>query len=212
MCVRMTSQLPAADLCWELRSRSAHPRSEVDSAAISLSLPKNSKSRLRGSAAGLKWVWGEMSFAALPLAGNPVWSDQRSPNFVRSRRRLRCAHGTHSLTSTPCAYVRVRVWRAMEGNLQVATMHVKSEAAEESASALALGSRDSPAPCGDTACRGGRGGGGVDQTAEELQAVTTSSPVLLCEYFFFFNLSLKASVTLLVKTKNRKFYSLVLHK
>lgn len=84
----------------------------------------------------------------------------------------------------------------MEANLQVATMHVKSEAADESASALALGSRDSPAPCGDTACRGGRGGGGggVDQTAEELQAVATSTPVLLCEYFLFIFLERQVSL------------------
>ncbi|XP_011602010.1 uncharacterized protein [Takifugu rubripes] len=66
----------------------------------------------------------------------------------------------------------------MEENLQVAIKHVKSEAADESSSALVLGSQDSPAPCGDTACRGGGGGGG-DQTAEELQTVTTSTPVLL---------------------------------
>lgn len=73
----------------------------------------------------------------------------------------------------------------MEGNRKggssdVAAMHVKTEAVEESTSALALGSQESPAPCGDTACRGG-GGGGVDQTAEELQAASTSTPVLLCE-------------------------------
>lgn len=73
----------------------------------------------------------------------------------------------------------------MEGNLQagsadIGTMHVKTEAVDESSSALVLGSQDSPAPCGDTACRGA-GGGGVDQTAEEVQAATTSTPVLLCE-------------------------------
>ncbi|XP_070837716.1 uncharacterized protein [Chaetodon trifascialis] len=81
-----------------------------------------------------------------------------------------------------CVYVS-----AMEGNLQgssgdVAAMHVKTEAVDENTSALVLGSQESPAPCGDTACRGG--GGGVDQTAEELadtelQAATTSTPVLL---------------------------------
>ncbi|XP_038551609.1 uncharacterized protein LOC119885590 isoform X1 [Micropterus salmoides] len=74
----------------------------------------------------------------------------------------------------------------MEGNLQggssdVAIMHVKTEAVDENTSALVLGSQESPAPCGDTACRGG---GGVDQTAEELadtqlQAATTTTPVLL---------------------------------
>ncbi|XP_041825792.1 uncharacterized protein LOC121629924 [Melanotaenia boesemani] len=74
----------------------------------------------------------------------------------------------------------------MEGNFEggcneVATMHVKTEA-DESPSALVLGSQESPAPCGDTACRGG--GGGVGQTAEELadtelQAATTTTPVLL---------------------------------
>lgn len=74
----------------------------------------------------------------------------------------------------------------MEGNLKggcsdVATMHVKTEAVDGCTSALVLGSQESPAPCGDTACRGGGGGGGVDQTAEELQAATTSTPVLLCE-------------------------------
>ncbi|XP_034750607.1 uncharacterized protein LOC117958381 [Etheostoma cragini] len=57
----------------------------------------------------------------------------------------------------------------MEGNLQrgcgdVATMHVKTEAVDENPSALVLGSRESPAPCGGTACGGGGGG---DQTAEE---------------------------------------------
>ncbi|XP_035510582.1 uncharacterized protein LOC118322856 [Morone saxatilis] len=77
----------------------------------------------------------------------------------------------------------------MEGNLHggsgdVATMHVKTEAVDESTSALLLGSHESPAPCGDTACRGGGGGGGGDQTAEELadaelQAATTTTPVLL---------------------------------
>lgn len=79
----------------------------------------------------------------------------------------------------------------MEGNLQggssdVAIMHVKTEAVDENTSALVLGSQESPAPCGDTACRGG---GGVDQTAEELadtqlQAATTTTPVLLCECRF----------------------------
>lgn len=76
----------------------------------------------------------------------------------------------------------------MEGNVQggscdVVTMHVKTEAVDENTSALVLGSQESPAPCGDTACRGG--GGGLDQTAEvlgdtELHAATTT-PVLLCE-------------------------------
>lgn len=79
----------------------------------------------------------------------------------------------------------------MEGNLHggssdVAVMHVKTEAADENTPALVLGSHESPAPCGDTACKGGGGGGGVDQTAEELadtelQAATTTTPVLLCE-------------------------------
>lgn len=85
----------------------------------------------------------------------------------------------------------------MEGHLRggsgdVATMHVKTEAVDESTSALVLGSQEPPAPCGDTACRGG-GGGGVDQTAEELadtelQTAATTTPVLLCECrvdFFF---------------------------
>ncbi|XP_041633829.1 uncharacterized protein LOC121503470 [Cheilinus undulatus] len=78
----------------------------------------------------------------------------------------------------------------MEGNLQggssdVAAMHVKTEAVDENTSALGLGSQESPAPCGGTACRGGGGGGGgVDQTAEELadtelHAATTTTPVLL---------------------------------
>ncbi|XP_069557530.1 uncharacterized protein [Brachyistius frenatus] len=77
----------------------------------------------------------------------------------------------------------------MEGNLQgscsdVAAMHVKTEAVDENTSALVLGSQESPAPCGDTACRGGGGGGGGEQIAEELadtelQAATTSTPVLL---------------------------------
>ncbi|XP_033500316.2 uncharacterized protein LOC117268194 [Epinephelus lanceolatus] len=75
----------------------------------------------------------------------------------------------------------------MEGNVHgdcsdVAVMHVKTEAVDENPSALVLGSQESPAPCGDTACRGrgggGGGGGGGDQTAEEL-ADTTTTPVLL---------------------------------
>uniref|UniRef100_A0A1A7WS19 Myb/SANT-like DNA-binding domain-containing protein n=1 Tax=Iconisemion striatum TaxID=60296 RepID=A0A1A7WS19_9TELE len=73
----------------------------------------------------------------------------------------------------------------MEASLQggdVSAMHVKTEAAEESSSALLVGSQESPALCGDAACRGG--GGGVQQTAEELtdtelQAATTTPPVLL---------------------------------
>lgn len=75
----------------------------------------------------------------------------------------------------------------MEGDLQggsnhVAALHVKTEAVDENASALLLGRQESPAPCGDTACRGGGG----EQTAEELadtelQAATTTTPVLLCE-------------------------------
>ncbi|XP_068435443.1 uncharacterized protein si:ch1073-357b18.4 [Clinocottus analis] len=77
----------------------------------------------------------------------------------------------------------------MEANLRaggcsdVETMHVKTEAVDET-SALVLGSRESPAPCGDTACRGGGGGGGGgrggggDQAAEQL-ADATASPVLL---------------------------------
>ncbi|XP_067427438.1 uncharacterized protein si:ch1073-357b18.4 isoform X2 [Thunnus thynnus] len=71
------------------------------------------------------------------------------------------------------------------GSCDVAAMHVKTEAVDENTSALVLGSQESPAPCGDTACRGGGGGGGgVDQTAEvlgdtELQAATTATPVLL---------------------------------
>ncbi|XP_068193808.1 uncharacterized protein si:ch1073-357b18.4 [Antennarius striatus] len=67
----------------------------------------------------------------------------------------------------------------MEGNLHggnrdLATMHVKTEVGDENASALVLGSQEPPAPCGDTACRGG-----VDQTAEELQSASTTTPVLL---------------------------------
>ncbi|XP_074511441.1 uncharacterized protein LOC141780203 isoform X2 [Sebastes fasciatus] len=69
----------------------------------------------------------------------------------------------------------------MEGDLHgdcsaVSTLHVKTEAVDENPSALVVGSREPPAPCGDTACRGG--GGGVDQTAEEL-ADNTTTPVLL---------------------------------
>uniref|UniRef100_A0A1A8MVD7 Myb/SANT-like DNA-binding domain-containing protein n=1 Tax=Nothobranchius pienaari TaxID=704102 RepID=A0A1A8MVD7_9TELE len=70
----------------------------------------------------------------------------------------------------------------MEANLQggdISAMHVKTEAAEESSSAPLVGSQESPAPCGDGACRGG----GLQQTAEELtgelQAATTAPPVLL---------------------------------
>ncbi|KAM7386541.1 hypothetical protein PAMA_009242 [Pampus argenteus] len=75
----------------------------------------------------------------------------------------------------------------MEENRQgsscdVTTMHVKAEAVDENTSALVLGSQEPPAPCGDTACRGGGGGG--DQAAEvlgdtELHAATTTTPVLL---------------------------------
>ncbi len=47
MCGQLTSlsQLPAANLCGELRSRSAHPSAEVDSAAISLLLMKRAQRR-----------------------------------------------------------------------------------------------------------------------------------------------------------------------
>lgn len=80
----------------------------------------------------------------------------------------------------------------MEGNLQrgcsdVAAMHVRSEAVDENTSALVLGSQEPPAPCGDTACGEGVGGGGrEDQAAEELadtelHAAATTSSVLLCE-------------------------------
>ncbi|KAM4717436.1 uncharacterized protein FYW61_017535 [Anableps anableps] len=68
------------------------------------------------------------------------------------------------------------------GGADVAAMHVKTEAGDESSSALGLGSQESPAPCGDAACRAG--GGGVQQTAEELtdtelQANTSAPSVLL---------------------------------
>ncbi|XP_061567594.1 uncharacterized protein LOC133421830 [Cololabis saira] len=83
----------------------------------------------------------------------------------------------------------------MEGHLraggsEVAGMHVKTEEVDESPSALVLGSRESPAPCGEAACRGGGGGGGGgggagEQAAEELDeeelqaTTTTTTPVLL---------------------------------
>lgn len=73
----------------------------------------------------------------------------------------------------------------MEANVQGGgaedpVMRVKTEAADESPSALS--SQESPhAPCGDAACGAGGGGGG-GQTAEELQAVATTPPVLLCEH------------------------------
>ncbi|XP_054891596.1 uncharacterized protein LOC129363501 [Poeciliopsis prolifica] len=75
----------------------------------------------------------------------------------------------------------------MDANLHGggAAMHVKTEAGDESSSALGLGSRESPAPCGDAACRAGAGaGGGAQQTAEELadaelQATTSAPSVLL---------------------------------
>lgn len=87
---------------------------------------------------------------------------------------------------------------AMEGNVQggssdVAVMHVKTEAGDENTSALVLGSHEPPAPCGDTACRGGGGGGRgeVDQTAEELAdtTTTTTTPVLLCESSAWFRIT-----------------------
>ncbi|XP_036004591.1 uncharacterized protein si:ch1073-357b18.4 isoform X2 [Fundulus heteroclitus] len=79
------------------------------------------------------------------------------------------------------------------GGADVSSMHVKTEAGDESSSALGLGSQEAPAPCGDAACRaaaaaggggGGGGGGGVQQTAEELtdtelQANTSAPSVLL---------------------------------
>lgn len=73
----------------------------------------------------------------------------------------------------------------MEGHLRggdVAAMHVKTEDVDENPSAPGAGSRESPASCGDAACRGG----GVEQTAEELaeaelQAAATPTPLLLCE-------------------------------
>ncbi|KAK2894066.1 hypothetical protein Q8A73_016550 [Channa argus] len=130
----------------------------------------------------------------------------RSHDFSSTNRgsaphhRLRCAisklspKSTHAQTkhsSPPLRLVSVVV-PIMDGNLHggssdAATMHVKTEVVEENTSALVLGSQESPAPCGDTACRGrgeGGGGGGVDQTAEEPadtepQAATTTTPVLL---------------------------------
>ncbi|XP_047212415.1 uncharacterized protein LOC124862504 [Girardinichthys multiradiatus] len=68
------------------------------------------------------------------------------------------------------------------GGADVAAMHVKTEAGDESSSALGLGSQESPAPCGEAACRAG--GGGVQQTAEELtdtelQGNTSAPSVLL---------------------------------
>ncbi|XP_015234060.1 PREDICTED: uncharacterized protein LOC107087155 [Cyprinodon variegatus] len=73
----------------------------------------------------------------------------------------------------------------MEANLHggdVPAMHVKTEAGDERSSALGLGRQEPPAPCGDAACRAG--GGGVQQTAEELtdtelQANTSAPSVLL---------------------------------
>ncbi|CAN9505864.1 unnamed protein product [Ophioblennius macclurei] len=83
----------------------------------------------------------------------------------------------------------------MEESLQrdvrdVTMVHVKTEAVDDNATALVLGSQEPPAPCGDTACRGGGeggrggGGGGRTQTAEELsdtelQTASTTTPVLL---------------------------------
>lgn len=103
--------------------------------------------------------------------------DPPAPNFLpiqRLRRQTGC------LSAALCLRVCVS---AMEGDLHgdcsdVSTLHVKTEAVDENPSALVVGSREPPAPCGDTACRGG--GGGVDQTAEEL-ADNTTTPVLLCE-------------------------------
>ncbi|XP_076024187.1 uncharacterized protein LOC143014261 [Genypterus blacodes] len=85
-----------------------------------------------------------------------------------------------------CVCVCVRVFvLAMEGNLHggtgdVAMMQVKTEVVDENASALVVGSREPPAPCGDAACRGS------DQAAEELaeaeaeaEAELQAAPVLL---------------------------------
>nr|XP_033945065.1 uncharacterized protein si:ch1073-357b18.4 isoform X3 [Pseudochaenichthys georgianus] len=66
----------------------------------------------------------------------------------------------------------------MEGHLQggfgdIVILHVKTEAVDEkNTSALVLSSRGSPAPCGDSACRGG------EQTAEE-PGENTAAPGLL---------------------------------
>lgn len=90
------------------------------------------------------------------------------------------------------------------GGADVATMHVKTEAGDESSSALGLGSQETPAPCGDAACRAG-GGGGAQQTAEELtdtelQANTSVPPVLLCEHS---DESIHGDIDLSVGTKSQ---------
>lgn len=70
-----------------------------------------------------------------------------------------------------------RAQRGGGGGGDVAVAHVKTEAADENTPALVVGSRESPAPCGGTAC----GGGAAAPPADELQTPATTTPVLLCE-------------------------------
>ncbi|XP_037333111.2 uncharacterized protein si:ch1073-357b18.4 [Pungitius pungitius] len=58
------------------------------------------------------------------------------------------------------------------GGSDVATTHVKTEAPDEKTPAPVLGSRESPAPCGDAACGGG------DPAAQQL-ADAAAAPLLL---------------------------------
>ncbi|RVE69252.1 hypothetical protein OJAV_G00075980 [Oryzias javanicus] len=90
---------------------------------------------------------------------------------------------TRRLYSAACFSLFSSSPSAMEGHLRggdVAAMHVKTEDVDENSSAPVAGSRESPASCGDAACREG----GVEQTAEELaeaelQAAATPTPLLL---------------------------------
>nr|XP_057904940.1 uncharacterized protein LOC131103067 [Doryrhamphus excisus] len=61
------------------------------------------------------------------------------------------------------------------GGCDTATVHVKREEGEEKQYALVLGSRHSPAPCSDPACRGGEEPGDPSQ----LHTTNTATPELL---------------------------------
>lgn len=106
----------------------------------------------------------------------------RSKLFFFPQKNQRLRRQTHvSLSRHRSAYCHFVSVSAMEGNQQGghATMHVKSEAVDESTPASSgLCSQEPPACKGEP---GGGGGGGEHQTAEELQAAATATPVLLCE-------------------------------
>lgn len=166
----------AANVCRELRSRSAHPFALLGTAQPFWSWIKSDENTLTLSVRHAR-NW-------LKLSQRPHLDWQTGPNFFffpKKNQRLR--RQTHvSLSRHRSAYCHFVSVSAMEGNQQGghATMHVKSEAVDESTPASSgLCSQEPPACKGEP---GGGGGGGEHQTAEELQAAATATPVLLCEW------------------------------